>query len=772
MVNTLLNFCLRWRWPVVLLSLILVILAALGVPRIAVLSDYKAFVDPEYPALLRLDEIEAIFSENHNLLIAIAPKDEVVFKPKTLALVQRVTDDAWLLPHTSRVDSVTNFQHTEARGDDLFVGDLVPTDDPISNALSTKASRVAANEPSLNGVLVSEKQHVAVVSITFEIPDDLGSAAAHEQIIDAVNDMVDQYKADHPDTHFEVTGMVTVNHALGKYAIQDSTTLIPGMLLVMGLILGFVTRSGAAIVATGAVVLFTVIGTMGMLGWWGWVIDSCSAISPVVIMTLAVADSIHIIEGMQIAMARGMAKMDALRLSLRDNLAPVFLTSLTTVLGVMTFAFSTFPSLRRIGISVAIGVAVAFILSVTLLPALLSMMPMKARPARAQSRFLSAIPGFVFRNPKKIVLVAILICGSLLPLIPMNAFNDAPNAMLSAFTPERKAVEFFEENVSGILRVDVAVFSNEPGGVNNPDFLRTVDNFAQWLRGQPEIDRVNSLTDTFKRLNKNMHGDDPDWYRLPEQQDLAAQYLLLYEMSLPYGLALNNQLDIDQSAVRLTAIYNEGDSQKIWEGKAKIEDWFAANAPALNVEVTGTIPLMAELSYIHFIPSMVKGGSIAVLMVSLVLFFALRSWKLGFLGMLANILPIASGYGLWYLMNGKVSFAVASVAGVCLGVVVDFAVHFLSKYQRGRREGKDTESAIEFAFGKTARPLRTTLIVLVAGFWLLMLSPVSFNADMGRLTGIILIGALAFDFLVLPALLVLMARPALETQRVNAPSPS
>ena len=201
MVNTLLNFCLRWRWPVVLLSLILVILAALGVPRIAVLSDYKAFVDPEYPALLRLDEIEAIFSENHNLLIAIAPKDEVVFKPKTLALVQRVTDDAWLLPHTSRVDSVTNFQHTEARGDDLFVGDLVPTDDPITNALSTRASRVAANEPSLNGVLVSEKQHVAVVSITFEIPDDLGSAAAHEQIIDAVNDMVDQYKAAHPDTH-------------------------------------------------------------------------------------------------------------------------------------------------------------------------------------------------------------------------------------------------------------------------------------------------------------------------------------------------------------------------------------------------------------------------------------------------------------------------------------------------------------------------------------------------------------------------------------------
>lgn len=750
-------FLLRARWLILLLTLLVMIIAALGLPRIVVLSDYKAFVDPDWPALMELDKIESIFTENHNLLIAVAPDDGTIFTPQSLHLLQQLTQQAWLLPHTSRVDSLSNFQHTAAEGDDLFVGDLIPIDQTISQATADHARQVADNEPSLKGVLVSPSGHAGVVSITFEIPDTIGSAAAHKEILQAVNTLVDDYRLRHPAIHFEVTGMVTVNHALGKYAVQDSTTLIPAMLVFMAVILWIMTRSLSAILATAVIVLLTGVGTMGMLGWWGWVIDSCSAISPIVIMTLAVADSIHIIEGLQMAMARGLDKKAALAQSLKDNLTPVFLTSLTTVLGVITFAFADFPSLRRLGISVAIGVSVAFILSVTLLPVMLSMLPIRPKRHYRQPMLLPKLASFAITHPWKILLATAAILITLLPLIPKNAFNDAPNHMLAAFTPERKAVEFYEQNISGILRVDIAIFTHQPGGINQPAFLQTTEDFSQWLRQQPEIDHVNSITDTFKRLNKNMHGDDPDWYRLPEQQDLAAQYLLLYEMSLPYGLDMNNQLNMDKSAIRMTAIFNQGDSEKIYQGQQKIAAWFAANAPDLEVKVTGTIPLMAELSYVHLIPSMVKGGSIALLMVSLVLFFALRSIKLGFLGMLANVLPISVGYGLWYLLDGKVSFAVASVAGVCLGVVVDFAVHFLNKYRQGLLQGNTNEQAIHYAFDKTGRPLTTTLLVLVGGFWLLMLSPVSLNADMGQLTGFVIIFALSFDFLVLPALLTVLA---------------
>ena len=227
-------------------------------------------------------------------------------------------------------------------------------------------------------------------------------------------------------------------------------------------------------------------------------------------------------------------------------------------------------------------------------------------------------------------------------------------------------------------------------------------------------------------------------------------------MSLPYGLDLNNQLNLDKSAMRMTVILKGGDSQLVVETKWAIEEWFANNTEGLEVDITGTTPLLAELSYVHMIPSMMKGGMIAILMVSLVLFVSLRRFKLGFIGMLANMIPVAVGYGVWYLLDGQVNFVIASVAGVCLGVVVDFAVHFLSKYQQKRNAGGDTESAILYAFSKTGRPLFTTMVVLVSGFGLLMLSPITMNFSMGCLTGIVIMLALAFDFLMLPALLMML----------------
>ena len=753
---------LRLRWVVIVLTVVLVAIAAIGLQRIVVLSDYKSFIDPQYPGLVQLEQIEAIFTENHNLLIAVAPADGDVFTTRTITLIQELTARAWLLPYASRVDSITNYQHTEADGDDLTVGDLLPDYEPLSSVLLDRARKVSDREPALKHNLISDRHHVAVINLTFEIPDDAGVASLNYEIATAAGELVDEFRTRYPNTGFYISGMVTMDYSMGKYSKQDAVTLIPGMLALMAVILLAMTRSVSGVFGASCVVIFTGIGSMGLLGWGYMKIDPASAIAPIVIMTLAVADSIHIIEGMQNAMRMGLAKADAITQSLRDNFLPVFLTSLTTVMGVATFTFAEFPSMRRLGLAIAVGVIVAFILSITLLPAILSLLPMKVKAARAGSSWLARIGEITIRHYRVIVPVALVAALSLTALVPLNRFNDSPGALLATFTPEYKAVEFFEENVSGILKIDIAIFSDTPGAVNSPEYLATVENFANWLRGRKSVDHVASITDTFKRLNQNMHGDDPSWYKLPDEQDLAAQYLLLYEMSLPYGLDLNNQLDIEKSATRLTTIMSKTDSEDIVETKWAIEKWFSSNAPQLRVVVTGSNPMMAEISYLRFIPSMMKGGIIAILMVSFVLFFALRSLKLGFLGMLANILPMSMGYGLWYLLNGQVNFAVSSVAGVCLGVVVDFAVHFLSKYQRDRNAGNSVESAIRYAFSSTGRPLWTTMVVLVSGFWLLNLSPIAMNASMGYLTGIVIMLALAFDFLVLPALLMLFDKRGAE----------
>lgn len=746
---------LNFRWWVVVATAAFLAVAISGLANIKVVSDYKSFIDPSFPPFLELEAMEEAFTENQNLMVAIVPSNGDVFTPDTVALIQMITERMWLVPYTLRVDSVTNFQYTEADGDNLVVDDLFPRGEAVDAQLIARAKSYVPTEPRLLKNLVAQDLSAAVVSVLFAIPDEVVAHAANTDILAEVERILADAKAMAPNAKFYIAGVVPIDHSLGKYGQQDNATLIPAMLLLMALILYVMTRSLSGVVSASAVVVFTGVGTMGLLGLRGWTIDPGSAIAPIVIMTLAVADSIHVVEGMQNAMRAGMAKLDAIAQSLKDNFMPVFLTSLTTVMGVATFTFAEMPSQQRLGITVALGVTVAFVLSVTFLPALLAILPMKRRPPRTESSVFDRIATFSIRHFKAIVLVFVVVGVSLASLIPLNKFNDSPSAMLAKRTPERQATEFYEDAISGIIKIDVAIFADTEGGVADPVFLADVDKFVTWARSRNNIDNVATITDTFKRLNQNMHGGDPNWYTMPATRELAAQYLLLYELSLPYGLSLDNELTQDKSGLRMTLILAHSDSEQIVKTKWAIQAWFADNTPHLNAVVTGPTQLMAELSYLHMIPSMLKGGVIAIIMVSLVLFLALRSLGLGLLGILANMVPVAMGYGIWYLIDGQVNFIVASVAGVCLGVVVDFAVHFLSKYRRERRAGCNTETAIRRTFAKVGRPLWVTMIVLVSGFWLLMLSPVTLSFSMGYLTGIIIILALLFDFFALPALLKL-----------------
>jgi len=339
-------------------------------------------------------------------------------------------------------------------------------------------------------------------------------------------------------------------------------------------------------------------------------------------------------------------------------------------------------------------------------------------------------------------------------MIPRLVVNESFEHLFSTSTPEQQAIIFMSEHLSGFQAMDVAIFSDKAGALNDPEFLNTVESFYQWLETQNGVQHINSITDTFKRLNKTMHGDDPSWYKLPESRELAAQYLLLYEMSLPYGLDLNNKVNLDKSGTRLSFMFKGITSAEVVELQQKVKRWFELEAPQLRVVPTGMIVLMAEANYVHMIPNMMLGGIIAILMVSLVLLFALRSWKLGLLGMLANVVPIMIGYSIWGATYGMVNFAVMSVSGICLGVVVDFAVHFLNKFRQGCEQGQSTEDGVRFAFNKVASPLCTTMVVLTCGFWVLATSPFNLVGHMGILTGIIIILALVFDLLVLPAILL------------------
>jgi predicted RND superfamily exporter protein len=550
--------------------------------------------------------------------------------------------------------------------------------------------------------------------------------------------------------------MVIMNNSFPEVSIRDQKTLVPIMFGVVIVTLVLLLRSFTGTVSTFLVITFSILTGMGLAGWLGIPLTPPSASSPTIILTLAVADCVHILVSFLHAMRRGVDKTSAMVESLRINLQPIFLTSLTTVIGFLSMNFSDAPPFRDLGNIVAMGVTAAFIFSVTFLPALVLVLPVRVKPettsrrAQAMDRFAEFV--VARRNPLFWGMGLIVI--TLVTFIPRNELNDEFIKYFDKTVDFRNSTEFTSDNLTGLYTIDYSLGAGESGGISDPEFLRDVENFANWYRTRPNVLHVNTLTDIMKRLNRNMHGDDYAWYRLPEQRDMAAQYLLLYEMSLPYGLDLNNQIDVGKSATRLTVTVNNISSNEMLAMEDTAQDWLRENAPHMQANGASPSVMFAHIGYRN-IRSMLTGTTLALVLISLVLIIALRSLKIGLVSLIPNLAPAAMAFGLWGLFVGEVGLGLSVVTGMTLGIVVDDTVHFLSKYLRARREQHlNPPDAVRYAFSTVGMALTVTTLVLIAGFMVLTESPFKLNADMGLLTAVTIGFALIADFLFLPPLLM------------------
>jgi len=462
-------------------------------------------------------------------------------------------------------------------------------------------------------------------------------------------------------------------------------------------------------------------------------------------------------------MRHGADKKLAIKKSLQVNLKPIFLTSITTAIGFLSMNFSDIHPYRDLGNIVAMGGILAFVFSVTIFPALLTVLPIRVKvQTDAKEDKMSRLADFVINKRRLLLpLISVVVIATTI-FIPKNEINDDFVKYFDETVPFRTATDFMQENLSGMTLLELSVKSGESNGVNNPHYLKVVSQFSDWLRAQPETDHVNTLTDTLKRLNKNMHGDDPAWYKLPDNREMAAQYLLLYEMSLPYGLDLNTQLNVDKSSTKVIATFeNLSSNQQIELGK-RVRTWFSQNAAPYELDFASPSFMFANIGQ-KSIKSMLLGTVVALFLISILLGFALKSWRYGLISLLPNLLPAAVAFGVWGIINGQIGMSMSMVIGMTLGIVVDDTVHFLSKYLHARRNNNsDAKAAVHYAFGNVGSALWITTLVLVAGFTVLAQSTFKLNGDMGLLTAITILIALLIDFLFLPPLLM-----AIDTKRTN-----
>ena len=765
-VSAFAQWVVRWRWLVLFGSLVVALAAGSGGAHLAFNNDYRAFFSDDNPELLAFEKLQRTYTKIDNVLFAVAPREGEVFTPEVLDAIELLTLDAWQLPFVLRVDSITNYQHTTATEDDLVVADLVEGGVNLDRVSLDKIAGIATGEPSLRDFLVAHEGHTTGVNVTFQMPQE--SMDETPQAVAAARELAARIEAEYPvDVH--LTGMVMLNNAFQEMSMADMSTMVPGMYLVIILVTLLLVRSITATIGTVFVILLSLMTAMGLAGWLGIQLTPPSSAAPTIIMTLAVADAIHILVSMLSAMRRGVARHDALVESLRLNMSPVFLTSVTTAIGFLSLNFSDSPPFGDLGNITAMGMIAAFFYSVGFLPAFVAIVPVKVRKGQSLlGRFMEGLGDWVVLHNRPIFRVFTVGAVALLAFIPSNVLNDDFVAYFDESTTFRADVNVTTERLTGAYQLQFSLDSGTSNGVSDPAFLAQSDRFVDWLRAQPEVRHVNSITDTFKRLNMNLHGDDPDYYRLPEQRDLAAQYLLLYELSLPYGLDLNNQLNVDKSSTQIVATLDNLDSNRLRDIAERGETWLRDNTPELATTGIGPAIMFAYISDRN-IRSMLVGTFLAVVLISAILVGVLRSKKLGGISLVPNLLPAGLAFGAWGLFVGELNMAVSMVSGMTLGIVVDDTIHFLSKYKRGRvQQGLEADDAIRYAFAHVGQAIVITSLILMAGFGVLATSDFAMNSLMALLTAIAIGMAVIADFLLLPALLIKLDGP--KREQASAPA--
>lgn len=762
---------IRYRWWVIAGIVGFLALAVAGLrDGVRFDSSYRIFFSEDNPQLKAFDALQNIYTKDDNVMLVLTAESGSIYEEEFLGAVQWVTEQGWQVPYSRRVDSITNFQNSIAIEDDLYVDDLVPEGEALDRARLEEIRKAALAEPALYNRIINDRGQTTGVNITVTLPglDDMTEVP---EVVSKIREIEKAFESLYPNIDMRKAGVVMLNNAFSESAMSDMGKVMLPMFLAIFVIMAVLLRSFYGMAATGLVVLFSIVGAMGMMGWYGYNLSTPIMSAPVMIMTLAVADSIHIFITFFLQLRQGRNKIDSIVESIRVNFTPVLLTSVTTAIGFLSMNFSDSPPFQQLGNVVAAGVMIAWAVSTFLLPAIVSLLPFKAMPAREEKEsYFDRFSDLLGRRRNVFLGGSVAVVFALGAMIPRIDLNDQWVKYFDESMEFRQDADYAEANLTGMNNFEFSLPAAEGGGISEPEYLETLEAFAAWYRAKGDVVQVNSIADIMKRLNKNMHGDDESYYRIPDNRDLAAQYLLLYEFSLPYGLDLNNQINVDKSASRVTVTTRDVPTKELRQLIAEGEQWLLNNAPEyMHGNAASPTVMFAHISERN-IKSMLGGTIIAVFAISLLLAFALRSAKYGLISLIPNIIPAVLGFGFWSVLYGEMGLSLAMVSGMTLGIVVDDTVHFLSKYLRARREkGLEGVEAVRYAFKTVGKALVVTTIILTIGFFILGLSSFRMNSWMGQLTAIVIAFALIADFVLLPAfLLVIDGKRKRERSRSKA----
>ena len=709
------------------------------------------------PNIKILDSFERQFGNDESVVIVVHNKDGL-FNQKSIGLLKNLTEEMWLIPQIIRVDSLINYNLSTADGDDIEVRSFIEKREYSDQELASKRTQALAHKV-LPGYLISKDGNSAMLFA--RIVPTIGSSPQYFDIVEGAKKLIEKYSDG--EHEFHLTGEAAVNDAFREISNRDAAFILPLLFLLVVVYLLFVFRSVVATLLPLAIMLLSVIVTLGICFYLGYKYNEILTILPAILLAISIADGVHLISSYFQFKASGLENDDALLEATKKNLIPTLLTTLSTMLGFFSLMLTELLPIRQLGLLGGIGTAMAWIFTIFWTVPVMKWLPMKVPAIFKQkvdgtgkpAAWAWKLTSFLDRHKGKVILSFLFITLFSIWLASKNTVNSNPYLYFTEEVPLRRANDFVKEHFGGNAGPEIIIYAEKEEGIKDPEWLAKVAEYQDWINAKPIVNKSLTLVDILKEMHQVLHGGGEDQYLLATDQEAIAQELFLYTLGLPQGMDLNNQVTIKNDALRLTILWGLFDTRSWLEGVAELEA--KAEEIGLRIDVTGKFLLFQRMMD-YVVVTFFSSIGLAFFLVALLLSFFFRSLKIGLLSLVPNVIPLFLGAAFMYTRDISLNIGSSLVASVCLGIAVDDTIHFLSNYYAHRKKGLSEQEAIATIFTYTGQALMITTIILVSAFGLETLGDFIPNVNFGELCAVVLTFALIVDLIFLPALLLWFGR--------------
>ncbi len=773
------------------IKIIVVVLALLAfplshVPQIKMDTSTEGFMHDDDPVLLEYNAFRAQFGRDERVMVAL--KSDNIFTLDFLKTLRKLHEELENnVPYLDDINSLYNIRNTRGEGDKLITDDLLeyfPTTQEEVDVIKEQAMAshfykdlFISRHGEMTTIVIETDAYShegeKEVSDVDAFDEGFGDETVTEdkerpfltdkenaELVKAILDIVEKYKSN--DIEIYVAGSPSVNHALKTQMRADMQKFMRITFLIIIVFLFVMFRRASAVFYPLIVIILALLATVGTMAWSGVAFKLPTQIVPSLLMAVSIGATVHILSIFFDRFNTRGDKKDAIQYTLGHSGLAIAMTSVTTAIGVGSFSGSEVAPISDLGIFASLGVMVSLVLTLTLLPALLSVTKIKQKVKTESDKLdlimkkLSIIP---IKYYKSIIFISVILVG--LALAAATKINLSHNP-LKWFQPEsydRVSTEVIDDTLNGSVTIELIIDTKTENGWNDPQRLERLNQLShdmeQYVDSFTHIGKVISLATIVKETNRALHENNEEYYTIPNDANLVSQELLLFENSGSDDL--EDVVDSQFSKARITVKLPWTDAVKAVEVLGYVKEEATKVFPNDTVITTGMIPLLIN-TFSHAISSSVTSYFIAAIAISFMMMLILGSVRLGLLSMIPNLTPIIMGLLIMYVGNIPLDMFTLLIGSIAIGLAVDDTIHFMHNFRRYYLQSKDSAKAIEQTFFTTGKAMLITTIVLSLGFYAYMMANMISVQNFGLLTGSVIILALLSDLLLAPALMIVVAK--------------